>query len=125
MLLAAAEGLPGNDSYPAGCMLTLASMGESCPGEIPHALKEFRLQLQDMLRSRLADAVHADELSADANVEQLARFFLATYQGISTQARDGATAEELKSIAITAMTAWPPRNRRVGIRRRSGCTKSS
>ncbi len=37
----------------------------------------------------------------------MSRFYLGVYQGIAVQARDGATANELKGIAQTAMSAWP------------------
>lgn len=82
-------------------------MGELCPGAIPNALKELRAQLLEMLPSRLYEAVTAGELSFATNTDHLARFVLAVYQGISTQARDGATTEELNGIAMAAMTAWP------------------
>jgi hypothetical protein len=37
----------------------------------------------------------------------LTRFYACVIQGMSQQARDGATAEELLDVATTAMAAWP------------------
>jgi AcrR family transcriptional regulator len=107
LLLAAAENLPESEVTPAGCMLTLAAIGEACPGMIPDTIRKVRTQLLDMLRSRLNDAVAAGELPAATDVDRMSRFYLGVYQGIAVQARDGATANELKGIAKTAMSAWP------------------
>ncbi len=107
VLQAAANCLPGSDLIPAGCMLTLAAMGEACPGTIPETLRNLRTQLLDMLRSRLNEAAATGELPSTTDVDRLGRFYLAVYQGISTQARDGGTSQELKGIAETAMNAWP------------------
>jgi TetR/AcrR family transcriptional regulator, copper-responsive repressor len=38
----------------------------------------------------------------------LALFYSATLQGMSAQARDGATREELQTIVRAALCAWPP-----------------
>jgi AcrR family transcriptional regulator len=106
LLLASADSLPADNLTPAGCMLTLA-IGERCTGTIPDALRKIRSQLLNMLRSRLNDAQIAGELLPTVNLDGLSRFYLGVYQGISTQARDGATSAELQAIARTAMNAWP------------------
>jgi AcrR family transcriptional regulator len=107
LLLAAAENLPASEVTPAGCMLTLAAMGEACPGMIPDTIRKIRTQLLEMLRSRLNDAMVSGELPATTDIDRVSRFYLGVYQGIAIQARDGATPSELKGIAKTAMSAWP------------------
>lgn len=47
------------------------------------------------------------ELPPDTDPAALARFVGAVIQGMSQQARDGATAAELRNVAETAMRAWP------------------
>jgi hypothetical protein len=61
----------------------------------------------DMLQSRLETAVTEGELSASTNIDRLSRFYLGVFQGMAIQARDGATAAELKGVAAAAMVAWP------------------
>jgi hypothetical protein len=47
------------------------------------------------------------ELPASVNAKALARFYGAVIQGMSVQAKDGATAVELSGITDMAMLAWP------------------
>jgi len=42
------------------------------------------------------------------SAHSLALYFSATLQGMSAQARDGASREELETIARVALRAWPP-----------------
>jgi hypothetical protein len=51
--------------------------------------------------------ITAGRLPADADAHQLARFYAATLQGMSQQARDGATRNELLAIAEASLRAWP------------------
>jgi hypothetical protein len=41
------------------------------------------------------------------SIDHLSRFSLGVVQGMAIQARDGATAAELRGIAAAAMAAWP------------------
>jgi AcrR family transcriptional regulator len=107
LLLAAVEILPESEATPAGCMAALAAVSEDCPGEITDVMRKVRLDCLELLRSRLNDAVAADELPSSTDVDRLSRFYLGVYQGMAIQARDGATSAELKGIAETAMAAWP------------------
>jgi AcrR family transcriptional regulator len=107
LLLAAVESVPECGLMPAGCMVALAAVSEECPGEIPDITKGVRLNCLEMLRARLNDALAAGELPSTTDVDRLSRFYLGVYQGIAIQARDGATAAELKGVAETAMAAWP------------------
>lgn len=107
LLFAAAEILPECGELPAGCMVTLAAVSEECPGAIVDTVRQVRIQCLELLRSRLNDALAAGELTSPTDVDRLSRFYLGVYQGMAIQARDGATPAELKSIAETAMAAWP------------------
>ncbi|MBM7049259.1 TetR/AcrR family transcriptional regulator [Rhizobium lusitanum] len=108
LLRAAADGLPKCGMTPAGCMITLAALGEECSEVILDTTRKVRLHCLDLLRARFGAAVSDGELASTVDVEHLSRFYLSAYQGIAIQARDGATAEELRGIAQTAMAAWPP-----------------
>lgn len=107
LLLAATESLPELAATPAGCMAMLAAVSDEWPTPVVETIKEIRLNMLGMLRSRLSTAVAQGELPPSVDVERLSRFYLAVFQGMAIQARDGATAVELKSVAEAAMIAWP------------------
>jgi AcrR family transcriptional regulator len=107
LLLAAAEGLPESEVMPAGCMVTLAAVGDEWPAPIVEVVRKVRTIMLSRLRARLDAAIAERELSPSTDVDGLSRFYLGVYQGMAIQARDGATSAELKGIAATAMAAWP------------------
>ncbi|MEW6438837.1 MAG: TetR/AcrR family transcriptional regulator [Pseudomonadota bacterium] len=106
-LLAAAESFPGSETTPAGCMAMLGAIGDEWPAPIAEDIKNARLESLRMFRARLESAVAQGELSTTTDIDRLSRFFLSVFQGMSIQARDGATPADLKGIAETAMAAWP------------------
>lgn len=107
LLLAAVDILPERGELPAGCMAAWAAIGEACPDTVVDTARQIRLDCLNRLRSRLSDAVASGELPASTEVDCLSRFYLGIYQGMAAQARDGASPDELKGIARTAMAAWP------------------
>lgn len=85
---------------PQGCMISIALL--HCGSDIdPVATKttELRDATLAAFRDRLQCGVDDGALRADTDVEALARFLGALIQGMSVQARDGATAAELVKIA--------------------------
>ncbi len=56
---------------------------------------------------RLARAVAEGELPPGTDVAGLGTYYTAVIQGLSVQARDGASRAELGAIAGLAMAAWP------------------
>lgn len=111
--------LPG---LPQGCMLILAAPVGAVEN---HAVREFlaagRSGQRAEIRARLVRGV-ADgdlELSASA-LDDLARYFTTVMQGMSVQARDGATRAELEAVIDHAMAVWdalasPPAGTRTGV----------
>jgi hypothetical protein len=59
------------------------------------------------LERRIEADIAAGELPADLDAAALARHTGAVIQGMSQQARDGASREELAAVAEIAMTIWP------------------
>lgn len=55
----------------------------------------------------LGEAKARGELDPDAAVAAVARFYIAVVQGMSVQAIDGASADELVALADVALAAWP------------------
>jgi hypothetical protein len=69
-------------------------------------LRESRAGNVAALRERLERAVAEGELGGDFNCEAAAVFYATVQQGMSIQARDGASRATLLAIADCAMAAW-------------------
>jgi AcrR family transcriptional regulator len=107
LLLAATESLPESTMTPAGCMAALGAVCDEWPAPIIEAVRNVRLEMLGMLRSRLEAGVANGELPASTDIDSLSRFYLGVYQGMAVQARDGAASAELKGLVAAAMAAWP------------------
>ena len=107
LLLAATESLPESRVTPAGCMAALAAVSDEWPAGIAEVVRKIRVEMLDMLRSRLEAGVANGELPPTTDIEGLSRFYLSVYQGMAVQARDGAGAAELRGVVAAAMDVWP------------------
>ncbi|WP_278484419.1 TetR/AcrR family transcriptional regulator [Achromobacter insolitus] len=93
---------------PRGCMIVLSSLLGAPENESVRAfLAENRLNGETMLRDRLAQGIAAGDLDSSADVGQLAAFYTTVLEGLSIQARDGASVDKLNMIIDAAMLAWP------------------
>jgi len=107
MLRATAEQITGPDT-PHYCMLILAAPTGAVEN---HAVREFladrrRGQLS-AVKDRLARGVTDGDLTAPpASLDAIARYYTTVVQGLSVQARDGATRAELEAVVTCAMAAW-------------------
>ena len=94
---------------PRGCMVVLSQLNATeASASVCAALRENRAQGQSGLEARLRQAVAAGELPVSTDVAALAAFYLTVQQGMSIQARDGASEEKLLAVAKGAMAAWEP-----------------
>jgi AcrR family transcriptional regulator len=92
--------------HPHGCMIISAAVNcESA--EVTELLRGFREATKAAIKQRIDGDVSAGRLPPGTDTAGLATFYAAIIQGMSTQARDGATREELLAIADRAMAAWP------------------
>ena len=107
LLMAGTEILPKSRATPAGCMAMLAAVGDEWPAGVARVVKRVRREMLGNLLTRLQTAVTTGELPASTDVEGLSRFYLSVMEGMAIQARDGATAKELRGAAAAAMLAWP------------------
>ncbi|MDR3426519.1 MULTISPECIES: TetR/AcrR family transcriptional regulator [Silvimonas] len=92
---------------PAGCMVLLAAT--NCTPEnasVWQYMSERRKHSLDILQQRLARAVAEGDIPACADVEKMAAFYGSVRNGMSIQARDGASRALLQAIAEAAMGAW-------------------
>ena len=91
-------------SSPRGCMVSLEMLSCSPEGEAVavHARKLRRAGVE-RLRARLEQAVQEGQLSSGVDAQAWARFFYAAVQGMASQARDGASRQELLGIGEVAL----------------------
>ena len=97
--------LPG---LPHGCMLILAAPTGAVEN---HAVREFladgRRGQRAEIQERLARGVAEGDLAASAaDLDAMARYYATVVQGLSVQARDGASREELEAVVSCVMAAW-------------------
>lgn len=94
--------------HPPGCLLITAAT--NCAREsadIRSRLCDLRTANTEALEQKIAAGVRAGELAPDTDAHALAVFYMAALQGMSAQARDGATRTDLEQIATMALGAWP------------------
>ncbi|MDI3385923.1 TetR/AcrR family transcriptional regulator [Streptomyces sp. B-S-A8] len=102
---AAAEfAAPGR---PHGCLVIHAATNCTTP-EVEETLRERRNANIAEFATRIRADVATGELPGGCDAPALARYTAAVFQGMSQQARDGASRQELERVADLAMTAWPP-----------------
>ncbi|MYU23920.1 TetR/AcrR family transcriptional regulator [Streptomyces sp. SID8352] len=92
--------------HPRGCLVIHAAANCSTPG-IAESLRERRNANITAVEDRVRAAVAAGELPEDTDAAALARHTGAVVQGMSQQARDGASRSELEALVGVALAAWP------------------
>ncbi|MFF5185334.1 TetR/AcrR family transcriptional regulator [Streptomyces sp. NPDC000345] len=94
--------------HPAGCLVITAATNYSPQtADIEQDLRARRVANIRSFEERLKDAEARGSLPEGADTRALAVYFAAVVQGMSQQARDGATTAELRRVAEYAMAAWP------------------
>jgi AcrR family transcriptional regulator len=92
---------------PMGCMIVLSAMNYNARNRgVRDFLVERRRQVVTLLEQRLERAIAEGELPAKTDVKAVASFYSTVLNGLSIEARDGATPAQLKSTVDTAMSLW-------------------
>ncbi|HZH51455.1 MAG TPA: TetR/AcrR family transcriptional regulator [Microvirga sp.] len=95
------------EGRPQGCMIALGATHCAPENErVRLELKEMRRILRDTLRLKFETAVADGLLPPDLDPGSLATYFATLVHGISIQARDGATREELKAVVVHALASF-------------------
>jgi AcrR family transcriptional regulator len=96
------------DCQPHGCMMVTATTNCSVAAEhIQAALAKRRaLYVKDM-QDRIQRGIDQGELPPETDARDLANFYAMVYQGMSMQAKDGASKEILLRSVRMAMRSWP------------------
>jgi AcrR family transcriptional regulator len=91
---------------PRGSMLVLSAM--QCSSDALQAkLAERRASVRAILKARIDRGLHEGELARSTDTDALVDFYSAVFQGMSLQARAGASRKRLLATAALAMRAWP------------------
>ncbi|MGW2371277.1 MULTISPECIES: TetR/AcrR family transcriptional regulator [Kitasatospora] len=107
-ILREAAAIYPDPSHPAGCLVITAATNVSPQDAGVQAhLRELRNRNRQVFADRLRTAQLDGELPPGADPEALAGYLATVIQGMSQQARDGATAEDLARVAELALRAWP------------------
>jgi len=94
--------------HPRGCMVVMAATNCSAAAErVQDALLLRRTEAIADVGRRIQGGIDNGELSPDTDAQDLANFYATIYQGMSMQAKDGATHESLVATVRTAMRSWP------------------
>ena len=93
-----------------GCMLVL-STGQCADPRLQSALAERRAAPKRALKACFDRGLREGELARATDTSALADFYTTVFQGMTIQARDGASRKSLLATAAAAMRAWPERKR--------------
>ena len=91
--------------HPKGCMISTAVLNCAEENEpIAHHVASMRLQTLDIFTARIERGIAEGDIRPEANPRSLARLLGAIVQGMSVQARDGATTDELLALLSHALS---------------------
>jgi AcrR family transcriptional regulator len=105
-LLTEAAGLLVRSGAPRGSMLVLSAMN-CADASLQSRLAQRRASGRTILKARIDRGAREGELPPGADTAALTDFYMTVFQGMSVQARDGATHKSLLATAQAAMRAWP------------------
>ncbi|WP_258594731.1 TetR/AcrR family transcriptional regulator [Mesorhizobium sp. AR07] len=114
LLLGAADAYsrPGK---PGGCLFVSGALAASPQAQaIADELKGYRKASEAAIADRLAKGLAMGDLPENLSVEGFAKYLAGVMNGMSIQARDGASAEELRDLARTALAAFAVEGQKQG-----------
>ncbi len=101
-----------NSENPHGCLTINGALACSETAEpIKQELITRRAAGEAALRQRFERAQAEGQMPDDLNPADLARYIATVAQGMAVQAASGATGDELRAVAATALRAWPEAKR--------------
>lgn len=96
-----------NPQKPPGCMAVLAAITGTPENKSVRALMtRTRRAAVDGLAGRIRRGIAAGDVPKTADPVAMATFYTTLMQGMSIQARDGATRKQLLATVEAAMAAW-------------------
>ncbi|MGC0865347.1 TetR/AcrR family transcriptional regulator [Pantoea agglomerans] len=100
-------------SVPCGCMVVLAAINVSAESaDVVRAVSLLRQEGKDLFEKRLSRAVKEKQLPVETNTAALATVLNTLLEGMSIEAKDGATPQSLKMIGQHAVRLLQPLSNR-------------
>jgi TetR/AcrR family transcriptional regulator, copper-responsive repressor len=94
--------------HPPGCMVVSAATNCSAGAvHVQAALAARRRTAEAKMKARIERGMKQGELPSRTDCGALAKFYCTVMEGMSIQARDGASRKSLLATAAAAMRAWP------------------
>lgn len=87
-------------------MVALSAVGSEGHAELGDMVRQARAAGCRFLEARLSRAVAEGEIPASVDLAALARLLVSVQAGMSIQARDGATRDDLEAVARLTMQGW-------------------
>src|SRR5580658_9365034 len=108
LLEASAIELTNTKDHPPGCMVVASAInGSPQSAHLQVALRGCRLEAEARITAKIKRGVRDGELPPRTNAAALGKFFMTVMQGMTIQARDGASQKDLLAVAKAAMLQWP------------------
>lgn len=107
-LLMGAAQMMTDPSHPVGCLAVkgMAACSET-EGPVREEIDKIKAEYETAMRGRIERAKTEGELPPDADPEDLMRYLTTIVQGMAIQASTGASIDDLRRVAATALKAWP------------------
>jgi AcrR family transcriptional regulator len=105
-LLLEAARIFTDPALPHGCMVVTSAI--NCAEEdndVKQLLSRKRKQSEAMIAARITTGIASGDVSSTVNASNLARYVMTVFEGLSIQARDGATRKDLEAVVRQAMLA--------------------
>ncbi|RZS45161.1 TetR family transcriptional regulator [Herbihabitans rhizosphaerae] len=94
--------------HPRGCLVISAGINcTEASADVETMLRDIRNANVTAIRKRIQSDIRRGALPPETDAKALARYTGAVLQGMSQQARDGASKSELLAVAEMAMHCWP------------------
>jgi AcrR family transcriptional regulator len=95
-------------AHPPGCLVIHgASNTTTASADVKEELRGYREGTKQALIEKITTDITKGLLPPNTDAKALGTFYATVIQGMSTQAVDGATREELELLADVALSAWP------------------
>lgn len=92
---------------PRGCLVVLAALvGTEASAEVRAELAAMREDIRSAVEARIHQGMADGDVPPGADAALMASFYCTVLNGLSLQARDGRSAEDLIAIGSAAMAAW-------------------
>ena len=93
---------------PTGCMLLVATMNCSEQNSaLQHEVLLKRQTVKQKILERLAQGQADGDLDPSINIQDMTDYYSTVVQGLTFQARDGVSKQQLNQVIHIAMKSWP------------------